>query len=139
MHIVISSEQRVLRKHSRLVRRIIQKAATKWGVNIYEMSIMPDHIHLLVRVPSRLAYRFFIQWVTGAIALILKIKWKYRPFTRVVAWGLGYRRAKNYVKMNELEAQGEIVHQPRGRGAYQERMWLSGEMIAVMAAAYGDH
>ncbi len=126
MHLVLKASEFRLKKNEHLIRVEVGRAAKKWGVSIYQYAIASDHIHLLIRVPTRRAYRYFIQRISGVIALKLKLKWAFRPFTRVVEWGLGYKRAKNYIRMNFFEAMGFIDTQIRGRGATKLRPWYSG-------------
>ncbi len=125
-HLVMKTNTHKLRTHKKTIESEVIKAAQKWGIRIYRQSVASDHVHLIIRVPTRLAYRYFIQRISGVIALKLKIKWALRPFTRVVAWGLGFRRACGYVEMNELEALGFIPYQPRGRGSLSRRMSHAG-------------
>jgi REP element-mobilizing transposase RayT len=126
IHLVLKASEHRLLKNEATIRSVVDPAAKKWGIRIYRFAVASDHVHLLIRVPTRTAYKYFIQRISGAIALKLKIKWELRPFTRVVAWGLGFRRAANYVQMNVLEAIGFIDYQPRGRGALKRRPWFSG-------------
>lgn len=133
IHLVLHSQ--IVRKaggflrHQKFVRQVIERTAKKWGVNVYDLALAIDHIHSAVRIPNREAYRRFIQSVTGTIALELNpspVKcdfWDVRPFTRIVEWGKAFGRLKKYIKMNVLEASGEIHYQPRGRGSSAKRSW----------------
>jgi REP element-mobilizing transposase RayT len=129
IHLVMRAEEPKLKRRECEVREIITKAAKRWGVRIYKWAIAGDHIHLLIRIPTRRAYRYFIQRISGAISLKIGIKWMFRPFTRVVEWGRAFKRAKNYITMNFYEAQGFIEHQPRGKGATKRRPWFSGATV----------
>ena len=121
MHLVLKANTHRLRRNVAFIQAEIQKAANKWGIRIYRDSVASDHIHLLIRVPNRTAYRYFIQRVTGVLALKLKLKWSVRPFTRVIAWGKAFARAATYVEMNTLEALDLIEHQPRGPRSLDRR------------------
>ena len=121
IHLVMKASSRVKFRKNRLVQSEIELAARKWGVRVYRLAIESDHLHLLIRIPTRMAYRFFIQRISGAIALKLQMRWLMRPFTRIVGWGREFRRVRTYIEMNELEALGFIARQPRGRGAMKER------------------
>ena len=120
-HLVMKASSSVKFRKNRLVKSEIELAAKKWGVRVYRLALELDHIHILIRIPSRLAYRFFIQRISGAIALKLNMRWLMRPFTRIVGWGREFKRVSNYIEMNELEALGFISRQPRGRGAIKRR------------------
>ncbi len=129
IHVVLSAKtilrRGTLLKHQGLVRSELTKAAKRWGIRIYKYAIEKGHIHLLVRIPTRAAYKNFIQRATGAIALKLKIKdlWDLRPFTRIVNWGKDFKQVGAYIEMNFLEAEGFIDQQPRGKGSKKNRDW----------------
>lgn len=121
MHLVLKANTPRLRRHLALIQVEINKASAKWGIRVYRISVASDHIHLLIKIPTRAAYRYFIQRVTGILALKLKLKWAVRPFTRVIAWGRAFIRAATYIEMNTLEALDLIEHQPRGPGSPSRR------------------
>ena len=126
MHLVLKANSNSLRKFKRIIEVIITGAAKRWGIRIYRIAVAANHIHLVYRVPNRIAYRHFIQWVTGTVALKLKIKWELRPFTRVIEWGQAFKRACKYVEMNVLEALGFIPYQARARGCLRKRNVVAG-------------
>jgi REP element-mobilizing transposase RayT len=121
IHLVLKSNRHIIQKNEALVRRTVSHAALKWGVNVYRIAVASDHLHLLIRIPTRRAYRYFIQRISGALALKLKLKWSYRPFTRIVEWGLGFKRAADYIQMNAVEALGFIEHH---RDRRRKREWF---------------
>lgn len=121
INVVLKARDFGIAKGTKTAKSEIQKAARRWGIKIYRLSVLSDHIHLLIGIPTRLAYRFFIQRVCGAIALKLGLTWLYRPFTRVVEWGRDFKRTCGYVEMNDLEAWGLIPYQARGRNALRQR------------------
>ena len=47
--------------------------------------------------------------------------WQFRPFSRVVNWGLDFKKCTGYLKQNALEALGFISYTPR-KNYY--RVWL---------------
>jgi REP element-mobilizing transposase RayT len=121
INVVLKAKDFGLARGQKLIKSEILKAAKKWGVKIYRISVLIDHVHLLIQIPTRMAYRFFIQRVCGAISLKLGVQWLFRPFTRIVEWGRDFKRTCGYVEMNELEAWGYIPYQPRGRNAMHLR------------------
>lgn len=129
IHLVLRAKQHRLKANEATVRLEIARAGKRWGIRIYQWAIVSDHIHLLIRVSTRSAYKFFVQRVSGVVALRLGINWLFRPFTRIVAWGLGFKRAKNYIEMNFFESEGFIPHQVRGKGATRVRPWYSNATI----------
>lgn len=92
-------------------------------MKLIEYSNNFNHLHLLVKFPSRAIYLRFIRSLTGSIAMAAtgakKLKalallvgkkgsWDYRPFSRVVKSYRGYKIAKDYVVLNQLEAAGVL-------------------------------
>ncbi len=127
-------------KHRKQIEKLIHETAAKFGCRIYELAVGRDHIHILILVSHRLAYRSFIQIVSAAIRILYvgqfesktgvlgsnlnpspKPFWSSRPHTRVVPWGLAFKRAKSYIMMNRDEFFGEIPYQPRGPGSLEKR------------------
>lgn len=111
------------------VNAIVKNQCTKYGVKLIEYSNNFNHLHLLVKFPSRAVYLRFIRSVTGFLALAVSganrtrsLKdifgtsgfWDFRPFTRVVRSFRGYRIARDYVVLNQLEAM-EILPKREGR------------------------
>lgn len=105
----------------RRVNEIVRAHCARYGVKLIEYSNNFNHLHLLVKFGSRAVYLRFIRSLTGSIALAVsgcsKIKslkavfgeggfWDFRPFTRIVRSWPGYRVARDYVVLNQLEAAG---------------------------------
>lgn len=114
------------------LKKLLFEQAEKHGITIYELSINSNHIHLLLKIFSKEAYRAFIKSATGLIARkVLKRErglarsegqqvnenkqrfWDHRPWTRLVAWGRSFHEAKFYVIRNRLEAIGYLDYLPR--------------------------
>ncbi len=127
IHLVMKISGFGLIREERMILREVDRAAKRWGVGIYRISVLGDHIHMIIKIPTRAAYRRFIQRICGIISLKLGVKWLFRPFTRIVEWGRDFKRAIGYVQMNHLESWGEIAYQPRGRKALRRRL----DMAAV--------
>ncbi len=141
MHLVLRSSQAedtwsfLTPKNRKIIDAVLNKFANRYGVRVYQRGVARDHIHLLVRMTNRFAYRAFIRALTGAIALkvtganrlrgLKKRFWDYRPFSRVVDWGRGYSLAKDYVLLNQLEGMGLIPFH-RGRLSALFRPLLKG-------------
>jgi len=96
---------------------ILNRFATKYGVRILSVADPVNHLHLHIQLSNRYAYRPFIRAVTAAIAMAMtgvsrwkpvKIKfWDRRPFTRIVIGRKGHLTVSDYVRVNQLEAEGE--------------------------------
>lgn len=135
MHLVLRSTKAkgrfgfAYKTNLKRVNDVVRRHCLKYGVKLIEYSNKFNHLHLLVKFPSRAIYLRFIRSLTGALALAVtgasKLKsikslfgrrgfWDSRPFTRVVRSYGGYKVAKDYVVLNQLEAEG-ILPKPEGR------------------------
>ncbi|MGE0527386.1 MAG: transposase [Bdellovibrionales bacterium] len=120
LHVVLRANQGGMRlpKTYATVCALIASTARKYGVRIYEQANVGNHIHLLMRMGKVWQWAAFIRELTGRIALAVRSAdvlpkggkfWKYRPFTRIVqGWGKAFKTVKEYVYLNQLEAEGFI-------------------------------
>lgn len=108
-------KNQTLLRHRKKIEFCFGQFARSFGVRIYEKAIARDHIHFIALFKSRPEYNQFIRALTGSLALVLKLKWKLRPWSRIVSWGKAFKIAINYIKQNHLEAIGEIPYRPRKR------------------------
>lgn len=97
------------------------KMAKRWGIRLYRYANVGNHIHLLVRVPSRAVWQRFLRELTGGIALIVtgarkgsalqrnesgRGFWDHLAFTRIVHFGRDFRTMGRYLIKNLFEAAG---------------------------------
>jgi putative transposase len=114
IHLVLRAERSNLRRHGKQIRHYWGGFSKRFGVKTYESSLNSNHIHAVIRIHSRRMYTQFIQALCGALTKTLQIKWKVRPFTRIISgWGKAYKAAKDYARLNFLEANGYIDYKPR--------------------------
>lgn len=123
------------------VNEIVRRHCEKYGVKLIEYSNNYNHLHLLAKFPSRAVYLRFIRSLTGHLVLAVtganrlrslkdyfgeKGFWDYRPFSRVVRSWRGYRIARDYVVLNQLEAAGILPKRSGRLRALQkgERHWF---------------
>ncbi|MDZ4082494.1 MAG: transposase [Bdellovibrionales bacterium] len=123
------------------INAIIAKFAFVYGVKILSMANVGNHLHLHLRLNTRLEYKPFIRAITGAIAMAVTGRtrwsssranqsntspkfWDLRPFTRIVIGFKALLQVKDYIRFNQLEAWGmsktaarEIHRQMRARGS----------------------
>ena len=135
MHLVLKSTKATgrfsfgHRSNVRKVNDLVRSQCKTYGIKLIEYSNNFNHLHLLVRFPSRAIYLRFIRSLTGALALAVsgasklrslksifgsKSFWDFRPFTRVVKSFRGYKVARDYVVLNQLEAM-DILPKRKGR------------------------
>lgn len=124
MHLVLRSskargEFSFLRpKNNKAVRSIVEKFSFAYGVRVISMANVGNHLHLQIKLGNRHTYRPFIRAITGAIALAVMGRrnkaaparskfWDYRPFTRIVQSLPAILNLKDYIRINELEGQGD--------------------------------
>ncbi len=121
LHLIIKPKA-LDRKHSFVrykveIQRLIFKTSKKWGVKIHDKSINFTYLHLVLSFSSRKQYVAFVRIFNAAIVRLLEIKTKksmrglfrYRPFTRVVAWGRDLKNLLRYLQINRFEAEGVLV------------------------------
>ncbi len=135
MHLVLKSTKAKGRfgfgttKNSQAIRKLVDAHCSRYGVKCIQYSNNFNHLHLMLKFPSRAVYLRFIRSLTGAIALavsgaskLTSLKaifggakfWDFRPFTRIVYGWRGYSIARDYVLLNRLEAL-EILPKRNGR------------------------
>jgi REP element-mobilizing transposase RayT len=119
LHLVLRSSRArgswSLSVHERKVRELTHRLARKFGVKIYRFANSGNHLHLLVKAPTREASQNYLRSLAGMLARAVTGARKGRPvgkfwdhlaFSRVVAWGRDFLRTRQYVITNELEAAG---------------------------------
>ena len=54
----------------------ILRELCKWkGVNILEAEVCPDHVHMLVEIPPKMAVSWFMGFLKGKSSLMIYEKW----------------------------------------------------------------
>lgn len=110
-----------LRKHKKTIDQQIHQWAKKFGIKTYNHSVQMDHVHFNMLISSIENYKKFIRALTGRLAQLLKVKFRYRPFTKLVRWGRQFKNLVNYLIQNEEEVTGKRPYKPRGRQAVKNR------------------
>lgn len=116
-------------KNKAEIFKIMRKFSQKYGVKIYSMANVGNHLHLHIKLSNLHTYKRFIRATTSAIAMAItgcsrweplkkredkrdptrKVKdsfWDYRPFTRVVVSLRAFLNLKDYIEINQLEGFG---------------------------------
>lgn len=136
IHLVLKGDVKQsgsLRKKERQIEFEIQKWALKFDIKLYRFSINSDHIHLNIKIGSKESYRKFIKAVTGRIAQITKIKFIFRPYTKIMSWGREFRSFINYTIQNEEEAMGLRAFTQRKK----RRVGVSGNRAVLVENSIG--
>lgn len=149
LHLVLRSDfacgSRSLVRHRPLIEKVIAKAKKRFSIRVYEVAVVSNHIHVMVKGHSRRDLQNFFRVVAGHIAQellrqfpilpservrpggasgassALKSRerenkfWQTRIYSRIVSWGREYLNVKKYVVQNALEALGLIPYQTRAK------------------------
>ncbi len=143
LHLVLRSDfahgSRSLLRHRPLIEKILAKAKKRFAIRIYEMAIVSNHIHIVIKGRTRQNLQNFFRVAAGHIAQELlrqfpilqseKAKqggasknrekenkfWQTRIYSRIVSWGREYSSVKEYVVQNALEALGLISYKTRAK------------------------
>jgi REP element-mobilizing transposase RayT len=106
------------------LRQAMREQARRARVRVYEYANVGNHIHLLVRAKHRTELQVFLRSFAGVAARLVTGARKGHPvgrfwdtlaYSRIVQWGCHFRRVRDYILQNELEALGVISYQPRSR------------------------
>lgn len=124
MHLVLRSSKAVKEhsfktpQHARAIQSIVDKFSRKYGVVVFSLANVGNHLHFHIKISNRRTYTPFIRAVTAAIAMKISgaSRWKksifagkfwdYRPFTRVVVGYSGFLKVRDYIQINQLEGLG---------------------------------
>ncbi len=125
-----------LPKTFKLVDDLIQSTAKKYGMRIYKTSNVGNHLHLVFKVSRLELWSPFIRELTGRIAQAVMAVvgaagaagfWLYRPHTRIVrGWKKAYQAVKDYIHLNQLEAEGHISRKEISSLKQLRLLWADG-------------
>ena len=108
------------RRHEGKISEITDRFAKKYGVKIFSLANVGNHLHFQIKLTNRFGYYPFIRAVTAAIAMAvtgasrwkpLKKEakdhfWDCRPFTRVIRSFKEVLNLRDYIRINKLEGYG---------------------------------
>jgi REP element-mobilizing transposase RayT len=104
------------KRHKGRIFVLVHETADRFGVKVHRFTNVGNHLHLLVRTPSRGAFQDFLRVLTGAIVFLVtgtrkglglkKRFWDKLAFSRVVNWGREFKVLKTYFAKNLLESLG---------------------------------
>jgi hypothetical protein len=106
----------------------MRKTAKRWGIRVFRYANVGNHIHLLIQVPTREAWKRFSKELSGGIAQIVtgarkgmaveraqtpslpvsarRAFWDHLLFTRIVRLGRDFNGLCRYIVKNLFEASG---------------------------------
>ena len=94
-HIVFTPKYRrkvIYNQYKEDIRDIIKQLCSYKGVEIIEGHLMPDHVHMLVEIPSKYSVSSFMGFLKGKSSIMIYEKWgsmKYKYRNREF-WCRGY-------------------------------------------------
>jgi REP element-mobilizing transposase RayT len=106
IHLVLKSDDQVsMIENFGVIKTQFGILSQKFGVRIYGLAVHEDHIHGLVKFPNRTIYRGWIRALSGTLTRkVPGLKWKLRPYTRILTWGQQFKKVRTYIAMNQSEA-----------------------------------
>ena len=135
-HIVFTPKYRRKAIYAKLrsdIGKYLRRLCEYKGVEIVEAHAMPDHIHMLVKIPPKMAVSSFMGYLKGKSSLMIfdehaNLKYNYgsRHFWSegyyVSTVGLNKKTIVNYIKNQELEDQ---LKDKKSIKEYKERLRVS--------------
>jgi REP element-mobilizing transposase RayT len=132
MHIVLRSSRAtgawsmLSARHRAPVDDLVRKTAERHGLKLYRYANVGNHLHLLVKTPTRRAFQRFLRDVAGSVACLvtgaknsqpLKARfWDRLAYTRIVSWGRDFKNIEFYFIKNLFEAAGLLTKKAKTLG-----------------------
>jgi len=121
MHLVMRSTRAkgawsfLHRRNKAGIHTLLVDLCKRYSVKLYRYENVGNHLHLIVRFPSRKELRAFLRVFAQGVMFLVTGACKGEPkgrffeqiaYTRVVNWGREFTVLKNYLWKNALEALG---------------------------------
>ena len=127
LHVVLRSslargERSMLHpNHCDHIHSLTLRLAKRWGVRLYRYANVGNHIHLLLKAPSRAVWQRFLRELAGGIPIIVtgarkgdalpknesgRGFWDHVAFTRIVHFGRDFQNMGRYLIKNIFESAG---------------------------------
>lgn len=106
-HVVLKTNKHILRKNAPKLRALIRETQDRFGVKIRALSIMSNHVHLVIKVSNRKQFADGLRFLAGMIALkIAKTKlWTQRAWSRPLKVRKDISTTEIYVWNNAIKAR----------------------------------
>jgi REP element-mobilizing transposase RayT len=120
IHLVFKSlKYKIFNPRQKIIQQLILAESKRFGIKIYDFAVNWSHIHMIIKIPSRGAYKKWIRSLTSQLVQKLSAHLKQnlvglfdlRPFTKIISWGRQFQRALRYQIYNQRE--GECGHAHR--------------------------
>jgi REP element-mobilizing transposase RayT len=115
-------------KHCNGIEKFVHKTAKRWGIRVYRFANVGNHLHLLIQVPTREAWKRFSKELSGGIAQIVtgaqkgsplarnkdtsiaesakRGFWDHLIYSRIVCFGRDFKGVCRYIIKNLFESAG---------------------------------
>ncbi|MBI2605952.1 MAG: transposase [Deltaproteobacteria bacterium] len=136
-HVVMKSRYYVLRRNHALVRRLVRETQDRFGMRIRALSVMENHVHVMMRAPTREHFANAMRFLCGGLGRKLCLKLKIKPkrvkgdagtffsqriWSRIVKLGSDLATAEIYIWRNPFKA---------GIFARIDCMWIRGGLLQL--------
>ena len=129
-HIVFAPKYRRLvfyKEKREAIGKILRQLCEWKGVNIIEAEVCPDHVHMLVEIPPKLAISSFMGYLKGKSSTMLyeqfgELKYKYRN-REFGCKGVLCRYGRKKHRANSGVYKEPVEGRPVGRTTDNERRW----------------
>lgn len=104
-------------KNEKKIQKLIFEKADRAGVKVIRFANAGNHLHLLLKAPSKRALQRYLRTITGLIPRAVTGArkgqacgsfWDGLAYSKIVNWGRQFKATTNYVFKNSLEAFGII-------------------------------
>lgn len=102
-------------KNKQTIHNLIQRTAKIYGIRVYQVALMSNHLHVVLRISHRNSYKTFVRVLAGRIASHVMRDQSFKVFKRLV--------------LNQLlgdppkEHPGQVETQGKGQAFWQFRPW----------------
>lgn len=112
-------------QNQRKINKAVYSCASRFQIKIYEFANAGNHLHILLKAPSRSDLGRFLKTLAGLIPRLVTDARKGKPigkfwddlaYSKLIAWGRQFKNTSDYVLKNTLEAFGIIPPRTQSRG-----------------------
>jgi len=133
LHLVLKSTSPFLLLRRRgEIEKEIHRMSQRFGLKVYRIAVQADHVHLSIRIPSRILY---CRWIRGLTSSLVRrtpgLKFALRPYSRIVSWGREFHTLCSYIFANFQE--GDFILTCH----FRVESWLSAELNIYSSLAKG--
>jgi REP element-mobilizing transposase RayT len=95
------------------IHGLIQRTARDYGIRIYQVALMSNHLHLVIRIFDRKNYRKFVRVLASRIARHVMRDQSFRVFKRQLLSSVRGDPSKELPGMEETQGKGQAFWQFR--------------------------